>query len=225
MVVLTGFLVKKLYSSYCLNLFILKFWIWWHVLVIPALGSLSHDRSSSLNFSRDSVSIHTSWFMKAQGASCWYWLPFPAGQLPHRFTHRWPHSLVRMEGWVAVGITCSIEVLGREGCSFHKFMRYGVFCFLLKCVFVWLLAKWLALDPEFLLSQCLACLREGGREWRQSWGDSSHRVEMVTWGNSWDQCPPAVTLQQKHLESFDTLKFFYTLQDLLDRLSYSRKYT
>lgn len=53
-----------------------------------------------------------------------------------------------------MGITRSIEVLGGKGYSFHKFMRYGVFLFLLKCVFVWLLAKWLALGSKLPSSGC-----------------------------------------------------------------------
>lgn len=110
-----------------------------------------------------------------------------------------------------VGITRSIEVLGGgEGYSFHKFMRYGDFLFLLKCVFVWLLAEWRALDSELLpsqSSQAVACLREGRGSEDSPGGDFSHRVEVVAPGNSWamaSRCLPAVMLRQNHLGSFGT---------------------
>lgn len=115
-----------------------------------------------------------------------------------------------------MGITCSIEVLGGEGYSFHKFMRYEVFSFPVEMCFCLASGKVAGLGFRIAALPAFGLL-EGRREGVKTvLGGSSHRVERVTWGNSWDQCPPAVVLQQKHLGSFGTFKFFYTLQDLLD---------
>ena len=112
---------------------------------------------------------------------------------------RWSH-LIRecgmsgsMKGQCASlsGITGSIEVLGGQGYSFHKFMACSLFFFSCwKCVFVWL---WQSCLP-WILNNCPSRVLRPWPSWVNGWGQSWKRTlsegrRWYTQGNS-GHCQP-----------------------------------